>query len=126
MTTPLADVFGPAGLQHHALRYQFMPAEMMQGDPMDTAHLHDGRFINVTWRGGDRWAVEYGHGWSMQEVWCEAEGDWVLEPQPSSRTEEFKHKTRYSLVEALTIGQRLANEPDHATHTGRGSSDADE
>ena len=91
-----------------ATRYEFTPAELFVGDPMATAYLHDSHVITVEWRGGDRWAVSLGHGWSSQRVWCERDGEWEWEPSPSNRDVEFFTRCRYDLTTALEIGSRLA------------------
>lgn len=92
----------------HPVRYLFGPDELFHGDPMDTAHLADPIAINVTWRGGDRWAVERGHGWSPQMVWDDTAEEFVYEPLPSARSDEFKRRTRYSLAEAFLAARRAA------------------
>lgn len=95
-------------LQPHAVRYQFVPAEMFVGAPMDTAHLSDPHAITVEWRGGDRWAVMAGAGWSPQRVWSEVDGEWEYEPLPSERGDDFLKRTRYDRETALSIGAKLA------------------
>lgn len=97
-----------AKLEASPTTYQFLPAEMFVGNPMDTAHLHHSHAITVQWRGGDRWAILLGPNWSSAQVWCEAKGEWEYEPLPSSRTPKFLARTRYGRDEALKIGARLA------------------
>lgn len=98
-----ADEDGP-----YATEYMFLPAEMFKGAPMDTAHLYHPHAITVAWRGGATWAVLQGPRSTPQFVWSEEEGEWVYEPLPSSRTDEFIAATRFTLDEALSIGRRLA------------------
>jgi hypothetical protein len=94
-----------------ATRFQFLPDAIFVGDPMDTADLHNPVAITVDWRGGDRWAVLRGPGWSPQLVWCEQNHEWEYEPLPSSRGADFLVRCRYSLDDAMRIAERLANEP---------------
>ena len=49
----------------------------------------------------DRWAILLGRECYTRN------GEWIWEPQPSSRTEEFYQATRYTLVEALRIAETL-------------------
>lgn len=51
----------------------------------------------------DRWAIM-----SQSGRCCYARnGEWVWEPQPSSRTDAFYEATRYTLVEALERAEML-------------------
>lgn len=51
----------------------------------------------------DTWAVR-------RRSWClDADGDWIHEPLPSSRDDEFYARTRWPLAEALV----RANEASH-------------
>ncbi len=92
-------------------RFQFRPPEMFTGSALTTACLNDPLCITVEWRGGETWAVMRGSGWSPQRVWCEQAGEWEIEPQPSSRDNDFLQRCRYSLEEGLEIGRRLAVAP---------------
>ena len=98
----------PATVVPVATRYEFRPAAIFDGDPMETADLYDSHAITVDWRGGGTWCVSRGHGWSVQYVWCEKKGEWEAEPSPSNRDANFLRRTRYQLDQALAIGSRLA------------------
>lgn len=101
-----------ASIAATATCYQFQPAEVFQGRPFDHDDLYDPIAVTVEWRGGDRWAVLRGHGWSPQLVWSEKHQAWEYEPSPSSLDAEFEKRCRYSLEVALAIGQRLAEHPE--------------
>ena len=53
--------------------------------------------------------MSLGSGWSPQRVWSVVEGDWVYEPQPSERDDEFYAATRFDLDQALALAESLAN-----------------
>jgi hypothetical protein len=55
------------------------------------------RFSRVTieWRDVDRWAIVDGG------LVLASDGQWEVERQPSSRTDDFKERTRYPLAEAM-------------------------
>jgi len=56
----------------------------------------------------DRWAV-VSDGWVLDN-----ENTWVREPMPSSRTDEFLERTRYSRTEAIAKAKAL-----NGNHDGR-------
>lgn len=58
--------------------------------------------IVIAWRGEDSWAV-----CDMDDV-LNRDGDWEFEPFPSSRTDEFKARTRFSLDEAFARAEAEA------------------
>ena len=93
----------------HPTRYEFRPAEVFTGDPRESNAHYDPHAITVDWRGGDRWAVSLGAGWSSQRVWSVVEDDWVYEPLPSERDDEFYAATRFDLDQALALAESLAN-----------------
>lgn len=101
-------VSGP--LLPHPTRFEFHPTEAFTGAPRD--HVYDPHVITVDWRGGDRWAVLLGAGWHPQRVWSIVEDDWVYEPRPSERDDEFLAATRFGQDEALALAARLANKVD--------------
>lgn len=49
----------------------------------------------IAWRGPEQWVIA-GAGCCLN-----TDDEWEVEPQPSSRTDEFKARTRYSLQEAM-------------------------
>lgn len=52
------------------------------------------------WRPTDVWAVR-------KRGWClDIDGDWVYEPLPSSRDEDFKARCRFTLDEALVRAEQ--------------------
>lgn len=53
------------------------------------------RYIVIAQRDENRWAIVDG-GCVLAE-----DGQWEVEPQPSSRTDAFKMRTRYTLAEAM-------------------------
>lgn len=70
---------------------------------------HEGHYemtIGVEWRGpGDLWAVIRRRGGN----YClSADGDWDWESQPSSRTDDWKIKHRFSLSLALRLAAEQA------------------
>lgn len=94
-------------LAPHPTRYEFRPAKVFTGSPKD--HELDSHAITVDWRGGGRWTVSLGSGWSSQRVWSVVEGDWVYEPLPSERDDKFYAATRFDLDHALALAESLAN-----------------
>lgn len=60
--------------------------------------------VNVEWRGADQWAVTHLSGCLT------ADGEILLEPLPSSRTEEFKAATRFDLDTALALAEDYADQ----------------
>lgn len=58
--------------------------------------------LHVAWRNKDRWCVTDG-------AYCyDQDGNQEYESNPSSRTDEFKHRYRHSLEDALALAKRLA------------------
>lgn len=58
--------------------------------------------ITVEARGGGRWCVK-DRGFVATKT-----GRWIYEPQPSSRTQAFRNRTRFDLPTAITIATKLA------------------
>lgn len=83
-------------------RYVFRPESDFESDASPRAQ--DPFMPIVEWRGGNRWAIHQGN-WRPIRVWDESSKEWVYEEgyEPSE-------STRYSLIDALIIGQRLADE----------------
>lgn len=50
----------------------------------------------------DTWAVRK-HGWCL-----DVDGDWIYEPQPSSRDAAFYARTRWDVIEAIARAQEAA------------------
>lgn len=65
--------------------------------PEDSSHAFA---VEVEWRSDDKFAVKHG-GMVLTK-----EGEWEYEPMPSSRTDEFKERTRFDFETA----KRLARE----------------
>lgn len=66
--------------------------------------------VMIEWRGGDTYCVR-----AVGNV-LDRDGDWVYEPMPSSRTDEFIQATRFTLAEALERAAKAL--PALRTHMG--------
>jgi hypothetical protein len=76
---------------------ELKPAEIKRRYELATEfRLNDD--LLISWRGHDRWAITDRFGNVMLRT-----GEWVYEPMPSSRTEEFIAATRFPLDEAFEI-----------------------
>lgn len=52
--------------------------------------------LSIVWRGNNLWCVVDRSGLVLN-----ADGEWEYEPNPSSRTDDFKARTRFSLEQAF-------------------------
>lgn len=77
----------------HATEFAFYP-KGAEHDTVNGSH----HCIRVAKRSPGKWAVLH-----MGDCWDGS--DWVYEGGPSSRTDEFKTKTRFALEEAVAIAQ---------------------
>ena len=59
--------------------------------------------MRIQWRGDDRWAIFNGAS-CLNRL-----GEWEYEPLPSSRTDEYLERNRYSLDEAMTVADAYLN-----------------
>lgn len=58
-------------------------------------HFQFSEHVSIVWRMGNLWSV-YEGGMVLN-----VDGNWEYDPLPSSRTDEFKARTRFSLEEAF-------------------------
>jgi len=58
--------------------------------------------IIVDYRSPEEWAIV-----DTGACWSEENQEWIPEPIPSNRSEDFLNKTRYPLDEAIRIAQTL-------------------
>lgn len=100
-------------LRAHPTTYTLMPEACLRGEPMDTADLYPVQPIKVEWRGGDTWAVTRG-----SFVWCHDTAEFEYEPLPSSRTAEFRGRSRFKHYEALSIAAFLVDEHSDSNAEG--------
>jgi hypothetical protein len=77
--------------------------------------LADTYALRVVWRGGDRYAVTDG----FRRV-LDRDGDWVYEPLPSARTDEFRARTRFDYHDALARATRAV---PHQRYNGMTATD---
>lgn len=84
-----------AELLARATEFTFLPPGASSGEP-DV----DIFSVKVTWRGDDRWAVQW-----MGQCW--GPGGWVYEPGPSNRTKTFLRAHRYTAERAVELAQTL-------------------
>lgn len=60
--------------------------------------------ISVEHRGGDSWAVVDGCMCATRDL------EWIFEPSPSNREDDFVARTRFPFNEAIDIASRIAIE----------------
>jgi hypothetical protein len=60
--------------------------------------------ISIEWRGDDRWCIFNGTSCYNKL------GEWEYEPRPSSRSDEYLERARYTLDEALTIAAKIVKD----------------
>ena len=89
----------PKELLEHAVTFAFYPA----GAKYDEVNGRNFR-VTVERRGtGDAWALVH-----MGDVWNGE--DWVYESLPSNRTDEFKAETRFPLMFAVEMANKLVEQ----------------
>ncbi len=81
---------------------------------LEKARAFDFGEFKIEWRAPGRWAVLKG-SWSSgsssaAQVYNREEKKWEYEPSPSSRSDDFKKRTRYDLDEAVSIATDLQDE----------------
>ncbi|MCU6481935.1 hypothetical protein [Arthrobacter sp. A2-55] len=92
-------------LLEHATEFAFLPTGAERGQPDVDLFT-----VTVSSRSPGRYAVLYkGSCW-------DGEG-WVYESMPSSRTGEFKARTRFPLAEAVGLGRAFADTVTINGHT---------
>lgn len=63
---------------------------------------HHSEVIQISYRGSDNWVViQFGEVLNRDE-------QWEYEPLPSNRTDEFIARTRFPLIEAISLAQKHA------------------
>jgi hypothetical protein len=67
----------------------------MTGTAIPSAYRFDNSRIRVEWRGDNDWAV------TDTGLCLNNSGEWEYEPPPSSRSEDFLTRCRFSLEEAI-------------------------
>lgn len=95
----------------HASRFTYQPT-VPEFDGVLTDDWTRHYLVSIEPRGGDTWAIRYELDASC---WSRTAGDWVYEPRPSERTDEFIADTRFTLTEALAVlPQVLAHQAEIA------------
>lgn len=106
-----------ADVTQRATRYEFLSEEAFEPGNDD---IYDDA-ITVEWRGGDRWAISRGHGWTPQLIWFDDIQSWEYEPRPSDRDDEILARCRYSFEDAMGIAAVLAmRQEQERKERGRG------